>query len=627
MSYNVVNLVGYPQTDEVRELSLVSKAVRTKYINWLCSKIGVGDSAMAKYLKGQRPTPINARALLNALGIENGASDELSMHVRWELAASTQLGKNLGIPFAYSKMLDKQRANLGELYAIEVAQFLPENVDAAATRPVASQRAHANPSEPPASDDLPTGSRVAKSFDEDEFIALERKRLTDLAMTTPLVGSWAERLVYNLNKYAGASLPVNDKESAVIAFMATVPLGKIDQVFHAIHVTCLDATQSRCSEDILLEWATELVCFAAGRTVKLSEWQVWQADARSKSPDAPVTYVKKISSLVAAMGISRLLGLWLDWSVVKDSSGPLFDLSSYVSTSNPADAMLAALYDEISRAQSGPIRLEARRTVDKKLEPGEIGNLRYWFDWNRLEKKSRGVFLRLPDVYPKSEQALIVAHIADMLNAPVVHSAGDGGDTLIHDDAIRITLGSLQARLEKIFQVLHSSAEEASRTAKPSWAPGSAATSHDPKRWDVFICHASEDKQPFVERLVSALRARGVEAWYDELEVVCEDSLIRKIGEGLSKSSFGVVVLSRAFADKRTWQEAELNSLLAQQIQTGQKRIVPVSLDLDIVEIYREFPFLASMRILRVQDGFDTVVNELVQTIGAKADNHAQPNP
>jgi hypothetical protein len=68
--------------------------------------------------------------------------------------------------------------------------------------------------------------------------------------------------------------------------------------------------------------------------------------------------------------------------------------------------------------------------------------------------------------------------------------------------------------------------------------------------YDVFICHASEDKAAVVEPLVAALKDRGLRVWLDRMEILIGDSLSGKIDEGLAHSRFGVVVVSRAVLAK-----------------------------------------------------------------------------
>src|SRR5205823_5536445 len=88
----------------------------------------------------------------------------------------------------------------------------------------------------------------------------------------------------------------------------------------------------------------------------------------------------------------------------------------------------------------------------------------------------------------------------------------------------------------------------------PSSAPSARARISLRKRYDVFICHASEDKHDVARPLAEALTARGARVWLDELEMKVGDSLRLKIDDGLRLSRFGVVVLSPSFFDKRWTQ-------------------------------------------------------------------------
>ena len=79
--------------------------------------------------------------------------------------------------------------------------------------------------------------------------------------------------------------------------------------------------------------------------------------------------------------------------------------------------------------------------------------------------------------------------------------------------------------------------------------------------WDVFICHASEDKERFVEALASKLRERQVSVWYDDFSLRLGDRLKDKIEEGLARSRFGITVLSKDYFGKK-WPQDELNVLV-----------------------------------------------------------------
>ncbi|MGE0681890.1 MAG: TIR domain-containing protein [Candidatus Binatia bacterium] len=89
--------------------------------------------------------------------------------------------------------------------------------------------------------------------------------------------------------------------------------------------------------------------------------------------------------------------------------------------------------------------------------------------------------------------------------------------------------------------------------------------------WDLFISHASEDKDTFVRPLAAALQGLGVSVWYDEYSLRLGDSLSRSIDRGLADSSFGLVVVSPAFI-RKPWPEYELRGLVAREIM--QDRVI-----------------------------------------------------
>jgi hypothetical protein len=91
---------------------------------------------------------------------------------------------------------------------------------------------------------------------------------------------------------------------------------------------------------------------------------------------------------------------------------------------------------------------------------------------------------------------------------------------------------------------------------------------------DVFISHASEDKDDIVRPLAKLLRDKGFEVWYDEFQLRIGDSLRRSIDQGLAKSRFGIVVMSPAFFAKN-WPQYELDGLVQKEID-GNKVILPI---------------------------------------------------
>ena len=96
-----------------------------------------------------------------------------------------------------------------------------------------------------------------------------------------------------------------------------------------------------------------------------------------------------------------------------------------------------------------------------------------------------------------------------------------------------------------------------------------------PESWDVFICHASEDKLTVVEPLYNHLDSTGIRCWYDRGEILWGDSIVAKINEGLRCSRFVIVVVSPALLGK-TWATKEMNAALSQEIDSGKTRLLPL---------------------------------------------------
>lgn len=134
------------------------------------------------------------------------------------------------------------------------------------------------------------------------------------------------------------------------------------------------------------------------------------------------------------------------------------------------------------------------------------------------------------------------------------------------------------------------------------------------KEYDVFISHASEDKEAVVRPLAIALINKGVKVWYDEFELKIGDSLRRKIDQGLSKSRFGIVVISRSFI-KKGWTNYELDGLITKSI-SGQQTLLPIWHDITKQEVIDYSPSLAD-KVARntSQDTVEEIANEIAELI------------
>jgi hypothetical protein len=131
--------------------------------------------------------------------------------------------------------------------------------------------------------------------------------------------------------------------------------------------------------------------------------------------------------------------------------------------------------------------------------------------------------------------------------------------------------------------------------------------------FDVFIAHASEDKAAFVTPLANALKRYGLKVWFDKFTLKVGDSLHDSIEKGLTRSHYGVVILSRKFLSKK-WPREELNGLFARNLE-GHKVILPVWHNLSAARMRSALPMLADKFALRSTDGIESVARSLVETI------------
>lgn len=120
----------------------------------------------------------------------------------------------------------------------------------------------------------------------------------------------------------------------------------------------------------------------------------------------------------------------------------------------------------------------------------------------------------------------------------------------------------------------------------------------DEKEYDVFISHASEDKESIADDLVNELKSRGITVWYDDLEIRWGDSLRDKIDKGLAKSRFGIAILSPNYIAKgKYWTKTELDGLF--QLDSIHGRVLlPIWHNLTKQQVMDYSPMIAARKAL-----------------------------
>ncbi len=133
-------------------------------------------------------------------------------------------------------------------------------------------------------------------------------------------------------------------------------------------------------------------------------------------------------------------------------------------------------------------------------------------------------------------------------------------------------------------------------------------------KYDVFICHASEDKEDFVRPLAERLRQHHLDVWYDEFSLNIGDSLSQKIDEGLSKSRYGIVVLSHHFFSK-PWTKRELSGLTSREMVERRDVILPIWHRVDIQDVMQFSPPLADKLAGSSSEGINSLIRSLIKKI------------
>jgi hypothetical protein len=140
--------------------------------------------------------------------------------------------------------------------------------------------------------------------------------------------------------------------------------------------------------------------------------------------------------------------------------------------------------------------------------------------------------------------------------------------------------------------------------------------------WDVFISHASEDKEDVARPLAALLHDRGLRVWLDEQQLVLGDSLSQKINDGLAFSRFGILVLSKRFLEK-DYPQKEMQALLARQ-SANERYILPILHKVDHSLLLRRLPLLGDLLSISTDNGLEQVAGAVQRAVASLS---LEPSP
>jgi hypothetical protein len=123
---------------------------------------------------------------------------------------------------------------------------------------------------------------------------------------------------------------------------------------------------------------------------------------------------------------------------------------------------------------------------------------------------------------------------------------------------------------------------------------------------DVFLCHASKDKEELARPLYATLRNAGLNVWFDDTEITIGIPILQAIDNGLRKSRFVLALLSPNFLNPNgRWRWAELEAAMSRELSDDQIRVLPVVCGLRDEEIRNNAPILYRKRYERLRQPGD----------------------
>jgi TIR domain len=128
---------------------------------------------------------------------------------------------------------------------------------------------------------------------------------------------------------------------------------------------------------------------------------------------------------------------------------------------------------------------------------------------------------------------------------------------------------------------------------------------------DLFISHASEDKEDIVYPLLASLFEEGVTSlWLDEISIEPSESIRMSVDKGIRESHYILVVLTQNYF-KKYWTGLEFNAAF-----NLQRPFFPIWCDDVIANQVRKFsPMFADIKGIRYKKGSSQVAKDISEVI------------
>ena len=172
-----------------------------------------------------------------------------------------------------------------------------------------------------------------------------------------------------------------------------------------------------------------------------------------------------------------------------------------------------------------------------------------------------------------------------------------------------------------------------SRSPRPRWSPAGSPVAYTSdevaaldryrskvesvgpraKSYDLFLCHAWDDRRETATDLHNLLEAEDVSVWFSEKDIILGQPFMREIDKGLAKTRIGLVLITPAFLrriESGGVSEKELSELLSRDL------LIPVAHGVTYDEIRSVSPLLGSRNGLSTEeDSMEDIAKKIAELI------------
>jgi|GEM_PF-1881953 len=126
----------------------------------------------------------------------------------------------------------------------------------------------------------------------------------------------------------------------------------------------------------------------------------------------------------------------------------------------------------------------------------------------------------------------------------------------------------------------------------------------------IFLCHSSVDKQT-VREIAQKLTIRGSQVWLDEAEILVGDSILEKIQDGINRSDYLGIVLSKKSVES-IWVKKEVEAALTYEIETEEVKVLPILIEKCNIPLFLKPKKYADMTAPELyKEGIESIIKRL----------------